>query len=113
MRSYFVHTIENQVVLHDHHPECVSPVPSVILDDPMSIDFDPKIEGDQRPTKGPSEDVHEYGVVCREIKVRPGEKGVGYKVTEGVSFLARKLSLTQSLTSKERHQPPGGTSTMR
>jgi hypothetical protein len=41
MRGDLVDPVEYQVVLHDHHPKCVSPVPCIVLDDPMSVDLDP------------------------------------------------------------------------
>jgi hypothetical protein len=41
MRGDLVDPVEYQVVLHDHHPKCVSPIPCIVLDDPMSVDLDP------------------------------------------------------------------------
>ena len=61
-------------MLHDHHPKSVSPVPSVIFDDSVGINLDPKVEGDQRPSEDPPEDVHEHRVVGWEIEIRPCEQ---------------------------------------
>jgi len=81
MRSNLIYPIKDEVMLHDHHPECVSPVPSVILDDSVSVDLDPEVEGDQGPAKDPSEDMHHDRMIGREIEVRPSKQGVGDKVT--------------------------------
>ena len=74
MRSNFVYPIKDKIMLHDHHPEGVSPVPSVIFDDSVGINLDPEVEGDQRPSEDPPEDVHEHRVVGWEIEIRPGEQ---------------------------------------
>jgi hypothetical protein len=63
-------------MLHDHHPECISPVPSVILDDSVGVNLDPEVEGDKRPAKDPSEDVHHDRVIGGEIEVGPCEQRV-------------------------------------
>jgi hypothetical protein len=73
MRRNLIDSVKDQIMLHDHHPECISPIPSVILDNSMSVNLDPEVEGDQRPAKDPSEDVHEHGMIRREVKVGPGE----------------------------------------
>lgn len=76
MRGNLVDTVKDEVMLHDHHPERVTPVPSIVLDDSMGINLDPEIEDDERPAEHPSEDVHEDRVVGREMQIGPGEKRV-------------------------------------
>jgi hypothetical protein len=81
MRSNLIHPIKDKIMLHDHHPESVSPVPSVIFHDSMGINLDPEVEGDQRPSEDPSENVHQYRLVGWEIEVRPGKQRVRKEIT--------------------------------
>ena len=69
-------------MLHDHEPECVSPIPRIIFDDTVSVHFDPEVEKDERPAKDPAEDVHRDRMVGREMEVGPGEARVCHKVAE-------------------------------
>jgi hypothetical protein len=61
--AHFVNTIKHQLFLLDDQPERVPPVPSVILDDPMSVDLDPQVEDDEDQAEYPTEDVSEDGLV--------------------------------------------------
>jgi hypothetical protein len=40
MGRNLIHPIKDKIMLHDHHPESVSPVPSVIFHDSMGINTD-------------------------------------------------------------------------
>ena len=61
--AHFVNTIKHQLFLLDDQPERVPPIPSVILDDPMSVDLDPQVEDDEDRAEYPTEDVGEDGLV--------------------------------------------------
>lgn len=47
MGGNFVYTVKDEVVLHDHEPESISPVPGVVLDHPVSVHFNPEVEHDE------------------------------------------------------------------
>lgn len=80
MWSNFVYPIKYQIILHDHEPERIAPVPSVILDHAMGVNLDPEVEDDQTPAEYPAEDVHWDRVIGWKVKIGPSETRVGDKV---------------------------------
>ena len=82
MRGDLVHAIEHQIMLHDHQPECVSPIPCIVLDYTMSIHFDPEIEDDEYPSKDPAKDMGDGRVASRGMEVCPSEAGIRDKVAD-------------------------------
>ena len=48
----------------------------------MSIDFDNKIENDERPTEDPSRDVKHDGMAWREGQPGPSATAVGQEVVQ-------------------------------
>lgn len=78
--THLVNSVKHQFLLLDDQPESITPVPSVVFDDPMSVDLDPEVKGDQGPTKDPAEEMGKDGLVGREVKVGEGEEAVGEKV---------------------------------
>lgn len=54
----------------------------VVLDDPVSVDFDPEVEEDESQTSYPARNVEERRVVRRELEEGHGEKAVGEEVVE-------------------------------
>jgi hypothetical protein len=67
--SNFVHPVEDKVILEDHHPESVPPVPCIVFDYSVSVDLDPEVESDERPAECPAEDVGENGMVGGKVEV--------------------------------------------
>jgi hypothetical protein len=63
-----INSIKDQLLLLHNQPECISPIPSVVLDYPMRINLDPQVEGNQGPSDDPSEHVSEDGLVGWEME---------------------------------------------
>ncbi len=67
MRCDLIYPVKNQVVLHDDQEECIAPVPGVVFDDSVCIHLDPQVKKYKGPAEDPAKDVHEYGVIGREV----------------------------------------------
>jgi hypothetical protein len=89
--THLVNSVKHQFLLLDDQPESVTPVPSVVFDDPMSVNLDPEVKGDQGPTKDPAEEMGKDGLVGREVKVGEGEEAVGEEVAGEYMHLALAL----------------------
>lgn len=99
MRRNLVNTIKHQVVLHDHKPESIAPVPRIVLDDSVGVHLDPKVEQDESPTEYPTEDVHGDRMIGRKMEVGPSEAGVRDKVAKECQRLLRQRERTTHLRS--------------
>ena len=69
MRCDFIDAIKYQIPLLHNKPEGVSPIPSVVLDDTMSVNLHPEVEADEDPTDNPAQDVCEDGLIGRKVEV--------------------------------------------
>lgn len=91
MRCDLINSIKHQFFLLDDQPKRIPPVPSVILDDSVSVDLDPEVEEDERPTNYPAGDVEEETVVGWDVEVGDGEEGVRDEVADTLQQAQRRL----------------------
>jgi hypothetical protein len=80
MRSHLENTVKHEIL--QTQPESVTPIPSEIFNNPMSVHLDPNVETYQYPSPDPTEGMIEEGLRGREVEAGPAEDRVGEKVVE-------------------------------
>lgn len=106
MRGNLVHAVKDEVVLHDHEPEGVSPIPGIVLDDAMGVHLNPEVEHNQGPAKHPAEDVCQDALVGWEVEVGPRKERVGGKVA-AVSLMPSHNPLAEDNVDQLTEDEPG------
>lgn len=83
--TYLVDSIKDQFLLQNKLPERVSPVPTVISDSLVCVDFDKDVGNDQSPAKDPASNDGKDRFILRETELGAGEERVGEEVAAGTA----------------------------
>jgi hypothetical protein len=98
VRCDLIDAIKDQIPLLDDKPEGVSPIPSVVLDDTMSVNLHPEVEADEDPTNDPAQDVCEDRLIGRKVEVGDRKQRIRQEVT-GVSMKRSETYLRRTMST--------------